>query len=77
MVGSLVYNLYPVFKKIVQDVANGKYKGQDYDLGLQSFNLVLNPKYGVASIPASSLAKMKAAQAKILAGKLKVPYITK
>jgi basic membrane protein A and related proteins len=77
MVGSLVYNLYPVFKKLVQDVANGKYKAQDYDLGLQSFNLVLNPKYGVTSIPASSLAKMKAAQAKILAGTLKVPYITK
>jgi simple sugar transport system substrate-binding protein len=77
MVGSLVYNLYPVFKKLVQDVANGKYKGQDYDLGLQSFNLVLNPKYGVTPIPASSLAKMKAAQAKILAGTLKVPYITK
>ena len=45
MVGSLVYYLYPVFKKIVQDVANGTYKGQDYDLGLASFKLVLNPKY--------------------------------
>jgi basic membrane protein A len=77
MVGSLVYYLYPVFKKMVQDVANGTYKGQSYDLGLASFKLVLNPKYSVAKIPASSLAKMKAAQAKILAGKLTVPYVAK
>jgi simple sugar transport system substrate-binding protein len=76
MVGSLVYNLYPVFKKIVQDVANGTYKGQDYNLGLASFKLVLNSKYTVAKIPASSLAAMNAAEAKILAGTLKVPYIT-
>jgi basic membrane lipoprotein Med (substrate-binding protein (PBP1-ABC) superfamily) len=77
MVGSLVYYLYPVFKKIVQDVAKGKYKGQKYDLGLASFKLQLNPKYSVTKIPASSIAQMKAAQAKILAGKLKVPYVTK
>ena len=77
MVGSLVYYLYPVFKKIAQDVSNGTYKGKSYDLGLASFKLVMNPKYSVAKIPASSLAKMKAAQARILAGKLTVPYVAK
>lgn len=77
MVGSLVYNLYPVFKKIVSDVASGTYKGKDYDLGLASFNLLLNPKYAAQRIPATSLAQMKAAKAKILAGTLTVPYITK
>jgi basic membrane protein A and related proteins len=77
MVGSLVYNLYPIFKAIVQDVANGTYKGKDYNLGLQSFKLVLNPKYSVAKIPATTLQKMKSTQAEILSGKFKVPYIIK
>lgn len=77
MVGSLVYNLYPIFKTIVQDVANGKYTGKDYDLGLASFNLVLNPSYSVTKIPPSVLAQVKATQAAILAGQVKVPYIIK
>jgi basic membrane protein A and related proteins len=77
MVGSLVYNLYPIFKAIVQDVANGTYKGKDYNLGLQSFKLVLNPKYSVTKIPSASLTKMKSVQTEILDGKLKVPYIIK
>jgi basic membrane lipoprotein Med (substrate-binding protein (PBP1-ABC) superfamily) len=77
MVGSLVYNLYPIFKKIVADVSAGKYKGKDYDLGLASFRLVLNPKYSVAKIPASVLKKAQTARADILAGKLKVPYVIK
>ncbi|HZO97234.1 MAG TPA: BMP family protein [Gaiellaceae bacterium] len=77
MVGSLVYNLYPIFKAIVQDVANGKYKGKDYDLGLQSFKLMLNPKYSVARIPQKSLAKEKQVASSILAGSFKVPYVIK
>jgi basic membrane protein A and related proteins len=77
MVGSLVYNLYPIFKAIVKDVANGTYKGKDYDLGLSSFKLVLNPKYSVAKIPSTTLTKEKAVAADILAGKFKVPYIIK
>jgi basic membrane protein A len=77
MVGSLVYNLYPIFKAIVQDVAAGRYKAKDYNLGLASFKLVLNPKYAVTKIPAATLAKEKQVAAMILAGKLKVPYVTK
>jgi basic membrane protein A len=77
MVGSLVYNLYPIFKAIVQDVANGSYKGKDYNLGLQSFDLVLNPNYAVAKIPAATLNKEKQVAASILAGKFKVPYVIK
>jgi simple sugar transport system substrate-binding protein len=77
MVGSLVYNLYPIFKKIVQDVANGTYNGQDYNLGLQSFKLVLNPKYAVRKIPATYLTKEKKVAAAILAGRFTVPYVIK
>jgi basic membrane protein A len=74
MVGSLVYNLYPIFKAIVKDVQAGKYKGKDYNLGLRSFNLVLNPKYSAGKIPSAVMKKMKATQKAILAGKFKVPY---
>jgi basic membrane protein A and related proteins len=74
MVGSFVYNLYPIFKKIVADASAGKFKGTTYDVGLQSFNLTLNPSYSVAKIPASAIQKMKQAQAAILSGKMKVPY---
>jgi basic membrane protein A and related proteins len=77
MVGSLVYNLYPIFKAIVADVANGSYKGKDYNLGLQSFDLVLNPKYSVAQIPSSSKQKQQQVATAILAGKFKVPYVIK
>ncbi len=74
MVASLVYNLYPIFKTIANDVRTGRYKGKVYDLGLRSFNFVLNPKYSVRKIPPSVMRKMRAAQRAILAGKLKVPY---
>ena len=36
MVGSLVYNLYPIFKAIVKDVSNGTYKGKDYKIDINS-----------------------------------------
>jgi basic membrane protein A len=75
LVGSFVYNLYPIFKKIVLDYAAGKFKGTTYDVGLRSFSLVLNPKYSVAKIPAPILAKVKRTEAAILAGKFKVPYV--
>jgi basic membrane protein A len=75
MVGSFVYNLYPIFQKIVTDAAAGKFKGSTYDVGLRSFNLVLNPSYSAGKISPSALAKMKQVQAAILSGKLKVPYV--
>ncbi|HXF98522.1 MAG TPA: BMP family protein [Gaiellaceae bacterium] len=74
MVASLVYNLYPIFKTIVQDVQRGTYKGKVYDLGLRSFNFVLNPKYSAGKIPPAVMKKMRATQRAILAGKFKVPY---
>jgi simple sugar transport system substrate-binding protein len=77
MVGSLVYNLYPIFKAIVNDVANGSYTGKDYNLGLQSFDLVLNPKYSVAKIPGATKQKEQQVASSILAGKFKVPYVIK
>lgn len=77
MVGSLVYNLYPIFKAIVKDVANGTYTGKDYDLGLASFDFTLNESYSVATIPADVMAKVKAQQAAILSGAFTVPYVTK
>jgi len=77
MVGSLVYNLYPVFKAIVADVQAGKYKGKVYDLGLRSFTFALNPKYSAGKIPPAVMKQMKATQQAILAGKFKVPYIPK
>lgn len=77
MVGSLVYNLYPIFKALVKDVQAGTYKGKDYDLGLASFQLALNSKYVAGKIPPAVLAKMKAKQVAILAGKFKVPYSAK
>lgn len=77
MVASLVYDLYPIFKALVQDVSNGAYKGKVYDLGLASFQLPLNPRYSAGTIPPAVLAKMKAAQKAILGGKLKVPYVVK
>jgi basic membrane lipoprotein Med (substrate-binding protein (PBP1-ABC) superfamily) len=75
MVGSLVYNLYPIFKAIVKDVQSGKYKGKTYDLGLASFDLTLNSKYSAGKVPPAVLAKMNATKKAILAGKFKVPYI--
>lgn len=75
MVGSMVYNLYPIFKAIVRDVKSGKYKGKTYDLGLKSFDLVLNPKYSAGKIPTKVRAQMKATEKAILAGKFKVPYV--
>lgn len=77
MVGSMVYNLYPIFKAIVKDVQSGKYKGKSYNLGLKSFDLVLNPKYKAGKIPSAVRAKMKATQKAILAGEFKVPYVVK
>jgi basic membrane lipoprotein Med (substrate-binding protein (PBP1-ABC) superfamily) len=76
MIGSLVYNLEPIFKKLVQDVGRGKYKAKPYDLGIKSFALKLNKRYRVRKIPASVMAKMKAAQRQISRRKLRVPYIT-
>lgn len=77
MVGSLVYNLYPIFKAIVKDVANGTYTGKDYDLGLSSFDFVLNPSYSVSAIPPDLLTKVKTQQAAILSGTFQVPYVAK
>ena len=77
MVGSLVYNLYPIFKALVKDVKSGKYKGKVYDLGLASFQLPLNPKYSAGTIPPAVLAKMQAKKVAILTGKFKVPYVAK
>lgn len=74
MVGSLVYNLYPIFKAIVADVQSGKYKGKVYDLGLRSFNFPINPKYSAGKIPPRVMKQMKTTQKAILAGKFKVPY---
>lgn len=74
MVGSLVYNLYPIFKAIVRDVQNGKYKGKVYDLGLASFQFKLNPKYSAGKIPPTVMKQMNATKKAILAGKFKVPY---
>jgi basic membrane protein A len=74
MVGSLVYNLYPIYKAIVTDVQAGKYAGKNYDLGLRSFDFVLNPKYSAGKIPAAVMREMRATQKAILAGTFKVPY---
>lgn len=74
MVASLVYNLYPIYNAIVRDVKAGKYKGKVYDLGLRSFDFVLNPKYSAGKIPPAVLRQMRATQKAILAGKFKVPY---
>ncbi len=77
MVGSLVYNLYPIFKAMVKDVANGTYKATDYDLGLSSFDFVLNPAYSVTTIPPDVLTKVKTTQKSIQDGTFKVPYTAK
>lgn len=78
MVGSLVYKLYPLFKLMVQDTAQGKFiPAKDYDVGLKSFQLVLNSKYSQAKVPAKVMAQMKSAQKRIATGELKVPYIAK
>ncbi len=77
MVGSLVYNLYPIFKAMVKDIAAGTYTGKDYDLGLSSFNFVLNPSYSVATIPPDVLAKVQSTQQAILSGTFTVPYVAK
>lgn len=77
MVGSLVYNLYPIFKAMAKDVSAGTYTGKDYDLGLQSFDFTLNSSYSVATIPPDLLAKVKAQQTAILNGSFTVPYVTK
>jgi basic membrane lipoprotein Med (substrate-binding protein (PBP1-ABC) superfamily) len=77
MVASLVYDLYPIFKAIVADVANGTYKGKDYNLGGKSFDLVTNSKYTAAKIPPSIVSMEKAKAAAILAGKFTVPYVAK
>lgn len=77
MVGSLVYNLYPIFKAVANDVANGTYTAKDYDLGLASFDFTLNKSYSVAPIPADTLTKVKAKQAAILNKTFTVPYVTK
>lgn len=74
MVASLVYNLYPIYKTIVEDVKTGKYKGKVYDLGLRSFDFVLNPKYSAGKIPPAVMRQVRATQKAILAGKFKVPY---
>jgi basic membrane lipoprotein Med (substrate-binding protein (PBP1-ABC) superfamily) len=76
MVGSLVYNLYPIFKAMVKDISAGTYTGKDYNLGLSSFDFVLNPSYSVTTIPPDILAKEKAAQTAILNGSFTVPYVT-
>jgi basic membrane protein A and related proteins len=77
MVGSLVYNLYPIFKAMVKDVAAGTYTGKDYDLGLSSFDFVLNSSYSVATIPPDLLSQVQAKQKAILGGTFTVPYVAK
>ncbi len=78
MVGSLVYNLYPLFKKMVHDAGAGSFTpAKDYDVGLKSFQLVVNSKYSQAKIPAKVMAQMKRTQKRIAAGTFKVPYVAK
>ena len=75
MVGSLVYNLYPIFKAMVQDIGKSSYTGKDYNLGLASFDFTLNPSYSIAAIPPDVLTKVKAQQQAILSGSFTVPYV--
>ena len=76
MIGSLVYNLYPIFKQMVHDIATNHYKaGHDYNLGIRSFVLTLNKRYSVHKIPPRVMRKMRLVQRQIMTGKFKVPYI--
>lgn len=80
VVGSLVYNLYPFYKQMVEDVSTGHFKpGKSYKFGLREggFELKLNADYAVAPIPASIKAQMDATRADIVQGKAQVPYIPK
>jgi basic membrane lipoprotein Med (substrate-binding protein (PBP1-ABC) superfamily) len=77
LVGSIIYNLYPYFKAMVQDEANGSFRGKTYTYGLPQggVRLQLNPSYSMARIPASILRKMRSIQRQIAAGTFQVPYI--
>jgi len=77
MVGSIVYNLYPYFSKMVDDVKAGSFQpGKTYNFGLADggVELKLNDAYSAAEIPSDVMSEMEKVQADIKSGKFKVPY---
>jgi basic membrane lipoprotein Med (substrate-binding protein (PBP1-ABC) superfamily) len=78
LVGSILYNLYPYFKAMVGDVANGTFKGKTYNIGLGQGGVALrlNPQYSMGKIPAGVRQQMRRVQQQIAAGTFQVPYIT-
>jgi basic membrane protein A len=79
-VGALVWNLYPTFKAMVDDVKAGSFQpGKKYPSGIKegTMELKLNPQYSVTSIPAETTGAVQKALADIKSGALEVPFITK
>lgn len=78
VVGSIIYNLVPYFKAMVQDAKNGTFKpAKAYTFGLaqNGVYLQLNPSYSVAKIPANVMAREQKALTEIKSGKLTVPFV--
>lgn len=78
MVGTVMYNPYPYFKKMAQDTKAGTFQpAKTYSFGLADggVSLKLNPTYSAAKIPAAAKSKMEKVQKQIMAGKFKVPYV--
>jgi len=78
LVGSIVYNLYPYFKAMVQNAASGKFRGRTYDIGMGRGGVTLefNRQYSVAKVPLNVMRQIRVVQQQIKAGKFHVPYVT-
>lgn len=74
--GSLVYNLYPYFKRMAKDVKAGSFEpGKAYKLTYAegAFTMLVNSQVE-PKIPEDVLATMKEVEQKIMDGSFKVPY---
>lgn len=79
LVGSVVYNLEPYFRAMVEDANKGQFRpGKSYDLGLAQggIELQLNDQYSAAKIPADVMAEMEKVKEQIKSGEFEVPAVT-
>ncbi|MEA2317537.1 MAG: basic rane protein [Solirubrobacteraceae bacterium] len=79
MIGSLLWDPYVPFKRIVDDIRSEQFRpGKTYTGGISdgTVSIKLNPQYG-GKIPAAALAEVKRVEADIKADKFTVPYVPK
>lgn len=76
LVGSVVYNLEPYFRAMVEDVQAGSFRpGKSYDMGVAEggIQLVWNDDYSAGKIPPDVMKEIEKVQSEIESGEFEVP----